>query len=78
MSAGSLAMTNCFLTMGVPILWGLYELWALRRARSGRDDRRAPSPPAPKPLPDCLIPRPLASHPPVPPPVVRARVLEDA
>jgi hypothetical protein len=68
MSAGSLAMTNCFLTMGVPILWGLYELWALRRARSGGRDRRVEPPPAPKPLPDCLIPKPI----------VRQRVLEDA
>ncbi len=68
MSPGTHVMMNCFLTMGLPVLWGLYELWALRRARSGGGGRRVAPPPAPKPLPDCLIPRPM----------VRERVLEDA
>ncbi|WP_376099963.1 hypothetical protein ACE7GA_12870 [Roseomonas sp. CCTCC AB2023176] len=68
MSSETFVLLNSILTMGVPILWCLYELWSLGRARSGRDDRRAPEPPAPKPLPDCLIPKPI----------VRQRVLEDA
>ena len=60
---------SCFLSMGLPVLWGLRELWLLRRAGGEGGQRRVPAPElAPKPLPDCLIPRPMA----------RPRVLEDA
>ncbi len=61
------------LTFGVPLALAVRELWALRRDEGrgrGGDGRRerdpAPhTPPAPapggigRPLPDCLIPKPL-------------------
>ena len=84
MSPATHVMLNCFLTMGLPVLWGLYELWALGRARSDGDDRRVgPAPTPPKPLPECLIPKPLLRDTPLGDPAIpaamrRERVLEDA
>lgn len=70
------AMLSGFLSMGLPVLWGLWELWKLRRAGAGDARRRVEAPdPAPRPLPDCLVPRP---SPFLPAPAPRGRVPEDA
>ncbi len=55
------------LTFGVPLLLAVHELIALRRRPRGgwRPDPVPPAPPPPprpsgeKPLPDCLIPKPM-------------------
>ncbi len=74
MSPATQVLLSGLLTFGVPLLFALHELLALRRAdRGGPPPPPAPPPrpPAPKPLPDCLIPRPMA-------PERRPRVLQDA
>jgi hypothetical protein len=50
------------LTYGLPMAFAARELWLLNRdeGRRGGGDRRE-VPPAPKPLPDCLIPK-LGPH----------------
>lgn len=62
------------LTFGAPLVFAISELIVLRRPP--RDDPGPPprdfEPPPPKPLPDCLIPRPMVR------PMVRQRELEDA
>ena len=67
------------LTIGIPLVLAIGQVVAWRR-RPGRDDWRRPHEPLPKPpkpLPDCLIPRPMPlARPRVPGP--RVRVLEDA
>lgn len=70
------------LTFGVPLALAVRELLVLRRDGGGgggswKGDPAPETPPAPapagnKPLPDCLIPKP------VPHLVARTRVLEDA
>lgn len=67
---------------GIPLALALRELALLRRMRRGGGGpgggsapvrpRPSPVPGGTKPLPDCLVPRPLAAPP------ARARVLEDA
>jgi hypothetical protein len=49
------------LTFGAPLLLALRELVVLRRARDddGWERTPDPTPVAPKPLPDCLIPKPM-------------------
>ena len=48
------------LTFGVPLLLAIRELILLRRPRrDGGPPPGDPIPPAPKPLPDCLIPKPF-------------------
>ena len=51
------------LTIGVPVALAILDLRATRR-RSGDGGARpqAPTPPKPRPLPDCLIPK-LPPHP---------------
>ncbi len=57
------------LTFGAPLAIAIHELLALRRPPPGGSGGLPPEPPPPqKPLPDCLIPRPMA----------RTRELEDA
>lgn len=57
------------LTFGAPLAIAIHELLALRRKPPGGHGGLPPEPPPPqKPLPDCLIPRPM----------VRTRELEDA
>lgn len=74
-------LLNGVLTFGAPLALAARELLVLRRDRggdgSGRGERAPDTPPTPspagnKPLPDCLIPKPLPSA------VARARVLEGA
>ena len=73
---------SCALSFGIPLLFAMHEMRAMRRPWHGPDDRDngpgpAPTPPPPsdspalKPLPACLIPN-------LPPaqPVTRERVLE--
>jgi hypothetical protein len=47
------------LTFGAPLLLALRELMVLRRHRDddGWEKVAEPPPPAPKPLPECLIPK---------------------
>lgn len=70
------------LTFGVPLVFAVRELLLLRRCDGGgngswmRDGVRG-GPPAPlpagnRPLPDCLVPKPLPHR------TARSRVLEDA
>lgn len=60
------------LTFGAPLALAIHELIALRRPPRGGEGRRPPElAPKPKPLPDCLIPRPSPGR-------VRTRELEDA
>ena len=72
-------MLSCALSFGAPLAFAARELLLLRRGSDGDSWRRekAPDTPPPppagnKPLPDCLIPKPL------PIAVARRRVLEDA
>ena len=58
------------LTFGVPLALAIRELRVTRRGGGGwRPDPVQPTPPAPKPLPSCLIPQ-------LPPRPRAARVLE--
>jgi hypothetical protein len=45
------------LSFGVPMLLALRELWIVDKPRGGWREDVPPVPPAPKPLPDCLIPK---------------------
>ena len=62
------------LTFGVPLVFAVRELLILRRRppNGGPPPPSAPKPITPKPLPDCLIPRPMGR------PMTRPRILEDA
>lgn len=70
------------LTFGVPLAFAVRELWVLRRDGAGGGCReRDPTPSTPptpdpagvrRPLPDCLIPKPL------PTPAARQREVEHA
>ena len=59
------------LTFGVPLLLAWRELYIMRRPPGGSWDKDGPPPPAPpppdatpmKPLPECLIPRPMSDAP---------------
>ena len=68
MSPATHVVLSCFLSMGLPVLWGCWELWRLRQDRRGGGGRKVEPPAPPRPLPDCLIPRPMP----------RLRVREDA
>ncbi|MBD0271129.1 MAG: hypothetical protein ICV73_04285 [Acetobacteraceae bacterium] len=82
MSPEMFVLLSGTLTFGAPLALAARELWALRRddGRGGLRKRdRAPGvPPAPgptgsvRPLPDCLIPKPL------PAPAMRTREVEHA
>lgn len=76
MDSGLMVTLSIALTHGAAIALGLRELWLLRAPSGGtgkRDPLPAPTPPLagdglPRPLPDCLIPKPL--------PALRDRVRE--
>ena len=69
MSDDLFILLSSTLTFGVPLALAVRELWALRRDGRGgggwERDRAPDTPPAPRPggvgrpLPDCLIPKPL-------------------
>ncbi|MFQ3621972.1 MAG: hypothetical protein SNJ73_00350 [Acetobacteraceae bacterium] len=72
MSGETFVLLNLLLVKGPIIALALWELWTLRfYPRPPERGQRMSPPPAPtggdsrplpaKPLPDCLIPRPLAS-----------------
>jgi hypothetical protein len=81
MSPELMILLSGALTFGVPLVLAVLDLLAMRRSSGGggapERDRAPDTPPAPgpagvRPLPDCLIPKPL------PPSTVRARELEHA
>lgn len=83
MSSEMLILLSCTLTFGAPLLLAARELLVLRRSGGGpgggspERDRVPPTPPPPspvgvRPLPDCLIPKPLPVR------TVRPRELEHA
>lgn len=67
MDGGTFVMLNFLLVKGPILAIALYQLWSLRHYPKPPERQEQPSPPpAPmggdrKPLPDCLIPRPLAA-----------------
>jgi hypothetical protein len=72
MAPATIVMLSSVLTYGAPIAFAVYEIWSIRREPPPRDDRRPPAAPrAPKPLPDCLLPKPVPVR-------ERRRELEDA
>lgn len=64
------------LTFGAPLAFAIRELLTLPTFGKGGDEppEEPKFRPAPKPLPDCLLPKPI----PTPPAPVRVRELEDA
>jgi hypothetical protein len=72
MSPATFVVLSGTLTFGAPLALAIRELFVLRNPRRGggwagpRPDPVKPD--APKPLPDCLIPKPIS----------RVRELEDA
>ncbi|WP_144186809.1 hypothetical protein [Elioraea rosea] len=72
MDGGTFVMLNFLLVKGPILAIALYQLWSLRHYPKPpeRQERNAP-PPSPmggdrkplpnKPLPECLVPRPLAA-----------------
>jgi hypothetical protein len=71
MTPAAQAVFSGFLTLGVPLIFAVRELMQLRRGNGDggwRDDVPEPPPPPPtssepplRPLPDCLIPKPIVS-----------------
>ena len=77
MAPSTFVLLSGALTYGVPLLLAVRELWTLGSTPRGGDGPPPPPPPVlsplPKPLPDCLIPRPVIRREASP-----VRVLEDA
>ena len=74
MTSETFVLLSSTLTFGVPLALALRELMALRSSPRGGDGPPPPCVPrSPKPLPDCLLPRPIGIRDPV---LIRA--LEDA
>lgn len=76
MSPVTFVLLSGILTFGAPLALAIYELLTTPGPRGpGRDDDppREIFPVAPKPLPACLLPKPLPLA-----PAPRVRVLEDA
>ena len=75
MTSETFVMLSGAISFGVPMAVGVYELLTIPRSRRGGDEPppEKPVPRGPKPLPDCLLPRPDR----VPTPA-RGRILQDA
>ena len=75
MTSQTFVLLSSTINFGVPIILGIRELILLSRGGRGGDEpppeERLPR--APKPLPECLLPRPDPVRSPP-----RVRVLEDA
>ncbi len=56
MSPSTHVILSMSLTMGVPLLWAVRELFVMHRANGGGLAPQADEAPAPKPLPSGLIP----------------------
>lgn len=75
MSPTTIVLLSSLLTYGVPLALAVYQIWSLRRPSTGNDGPPPPAPDkphSPKPLPDCLLPKPVRA------PSPRVRVLENA
>lgn len=57
MTDGEFFLASISLSLGLPLVLALGELFMLRRPPGGGGPPPPPEPTAPKPLPDCLIPR---------------------
>ena len=77
MTGETFVTLSALLTFGVPLALAVVELRRIGPVTRRGDDPPPPRaiPPAPKPLPDCLMPRPAVRQ---APSRVHARVLEDA
>lgn len=76
MTGETFVMLSGLLTFGAPLALAVFELRNIGPVRPRGGDGPPPPPvitPRPKPLPDCLLPRPVAR-----PVAARVRVLEDA
>lgn len=75
LSPAAIVTLSSLLTFGAPLALAVYEILSLRRSPRGGDDEPPPPevPRVPKPLPDCLLPKPARVQ-----SQVRGRVLEDA
>lgn len=74
MSPSTFVILSGILTYGTPLAIAVYEIWALNRPTPRSDDREPPPPEVPRgprPLPECLLPKPLPIR-------IRNRELEDA
>jgi len=77
MAPATFVILSGVLTFGVPLVLAVRELLMLRRPPKTRwggtwgDGRTVPCPAPRKPLPDCLVPRPMRK-------TTRTRHLEDA
>lgn len=71
MTSSTFVILSGTLTFGMPLLLAVLDVVRLSRPAGGGDAPPPPEPPrVPKPLPDCLLPRPAVRR--------RDRVLEDA
>ncbi len=76
MSSTTFVILSFAISHGIPLALAVRELLALGKPSPRGDDRPPPEPEpprTPKPLPDCLLPRPAAL-----PRQTRTRMLEDA
>ncbi len=76
MTSTTFVMLSFGISHGLPLAFAVRELLTLRRGRGGGGDGPPPEPRlplAPRPLPECLLPKPVTA-----PQRQRVRVLEDA